>query len=290
MGGGMQIVGSRQKALDAEADLSREEAKIDRVARVVRIIAVCLAAAALAFLVVSEADHPWQYLAYPLLISVPVAYSVVSARYIRLMHVSLLRRYQAQLVIRTMELEEMASKDELTQLYNRRYFYDCIQAQLEEARTKRDPLAILLLDIDGLKGINDEHGHMVGDVIIAKLGEVIAKQTRSADVPARLGGDEFGVILPGTDKRGAFAMAQRLWEELERTPMFEGDGKRIMINVSIGVSGFPWGGEDVDEMMHWADSDMYVNKVSRRLPPQPVTADVRREEVGFLPEDHSTGF
>jgi diguanylate cyclase (GGDEF)-like protein len=102
--------------------------------------------------------------------------------------------------------------------------------------------------------------------MIASLAKVIEKHIRTADVPARLGGDEFAILMPDTDKRGAFGLAQRLWAELEETPMYEHDGMRLLMNVSIGVSGYPWGGEDVDEMMHWADSDMYANKVSRRLP------------------------
>jgi diguanylate cyclase (GGDEF)-like protein len=102
--------------------------------------------------------------------------------------------------------------------------------------------------------------------MIANLAKVIDKHIRGSDVPARLGGDEFAILMPDTDKRGAFALAQRLWEELEQVPMYEHEGLRVMLNISIGVSGFPWGGEDVDEMMHWADADMYANKVSRRLP------------------------
>ncbi|HEU4759661.1 MAG TPA: diguanylate cyclase, partial [Dehalococcoidia bacterium] len=100
--------------------------------------------------------------------------------------------------------------------------------------------------------------------------------------------DEFGVIMPDTDKRGAFSLAQRLWAELEERPMYEGDGKLVMVNVSIGVSGFPWGGEDVDEMLHWADADMYANKISRRLPPQPVSAE-GPGDLNSLPDDYLSG-
>jgi len=180
--------------------------------------------------------------------------------------VDLLRRYQAHLMLRAIELEKMASHDGLTELYNRRYFYERFQEGLARARASRQTLALIVLDIDGLKKINDEYGHAVGDVMIANLAKVIDKHIRTSDVPARLGGDEFAILMPDTDKRGAFALAQRLWQELEEQPMYEHDGMRLMLNVSIGVSGFPWGGEDVDEMMHWADSDMYANKVSRRLP------------------------
>ena len=246
--------------------LARDEETINRAVWIGRFIGLALTAGVVAFLLITQADASWQYVAYPLLAGLPLTYGIVSARYIRLLHVDLLRRYQAHLMLRTIELEKMASHDELTQLYNRRHFYECFQEGLARARGSKQTLALILLDIDGLKGINDEYGHAVGDVIIASLARVIDKHIRTSDVPARLGGDEFAILMPDTDKRGAFALAQRLWQELEEQPMYEHDGTRLMLNVSIGVSGYPWGGEDMDEMMHWADSDMYANKVSRHLP------------------------
>jgi two-component system cell cycle response regulator len=255
----------------AEDFRARDEARINRVVWGSRLIASALTGAVVAFFVLTQADQPWQYIGYPLLAGVPLLYGIVSARQVRLMHVDLLRRYQAQLVLRTMELEKMATHDELTQLYNRRYFYERFQEMLARVRVTKQALALVLLDIDGLKNINDEYGHAVGDIMIANLAKVMDKHTRTSDVSARLGGDEFAILMPDTDKRGAFALAQRLWEELERIPMYEHEGLRVMLNVSIGVSGFPWGGEDADEMMHWADADMYANKVSRHLPPTTVS-------------------
>jgi len=256
----------RHSDLTAGESLARDEETISRAVWISRFLATLLTAGVVGYFVITQADAGWQYVAYPLLASLPLAYGIISARYIRLMHVDLLRRYQAHLMLRTIELEKMASHDGLTELYNRRYFYERFQEGLARARTSKQTLALIVLDIDGLKKINDEYGHAVGDVMIANLARVIDKHIRTSDVPARLGGDEFAILMPDTDKRGAFSLAQRLWQELEDQPMYEHDGMRVMLNVSIGVSGFPWGGEDVDEMMHWADSDMYANKVSRRLP------------------------
>jgi len=256
----------RNTDVTAGESLARDEETINRAVWISRFLALALTAGVVGFFVITQADASWQYVAYPLLAGLPLAYGIVSARYIRLMHVDLLRRYQAHLMLRAIELEKMASHDGLTELYNRRYFYERFQEGLARARASRQTLALIVLDIDGLKKINDEYGHAVGDVMIASLAKVIEKHIRTSDVPARLGGDEFAILMPDTDKRGAFALAQRLWQELEEQPMYEHDGMRLMLNVSIGVSGFPWGGEDVDEMMHWADSDMYANKVSRRLP------------------------
>jgi diguanylate cyclase (GGDEF)-like protein len=268
----------------SEDSIARDEARINRAVWASRFIVSGLTAGVVAFFVLTQADQPWQYVGYPLLAVLPLLYGIVSARYIRLMQVDQLRRYQAQLMLRTIELEKMAAHDELTQLYNRRYFYERFQEMLARTRTSKQSLALVLLDIDGLKKINDEYGHAVGDIMIANLSKVIDKHIRTSDVPARLGGDEFAILMPDTDKRGAFALAQRLWEELEQIPMYEHEGLQVMLNISIGVSGFPWGGEDVDEMMHWADADMYANKVSGHLPRRAAS----RSEQG-LPDDAGPG-
>jgi diguanylate cyclase (GGDEF)-like protein len=251
---------------------AQDEDAINRIVRASRVIAFALTVGAAAFVVVTGADQSWQYGVYPLLVAIPMLFGIASARYVHLKQVNQLRGHHAQLMLRTIELEKMAAHDELTQLFNRRHFYECFQEGLARARVSKQTLALIVLDIDGLKKINDEYGHAVGDVMIASLARVIDKHIRTTDVPARLGGDEFAILRPDTDKRGAFSLAQRLWAELEETPMYEHEGLRLMLNVSIGVSGFPWGGETVDEMMQWADADMYANKVSRRLPHAAVSA------------------
>jgi diguanylate cyclase (GGDEF)-like protein len=252
--------------LSAEDSLTQDEKRIDRAAVGSISLSTGLTMAVVGFFVVTQADQAWQYFIYPGLAALPLLFGALAARHVRHMHVSLLRAHQARLVMRTIELEKMASHDELTDLYNRRYFYERFQGELARTRDSRRTLALITLDIDGLKKINDEYGHAVGDVMIANLARVIDKHIRTSDVPARLGGDEFAILMPETDKRGAFSLAQRLWAELEEIPMYEHEGIRLLLNVSIGVSGYPWGGEDIDEMMHWADADMYANKVSRRLP------------------------
>jgi len=274
--------------LSAPADgFEREEAGISRLEWLIRSITAGLALLAVLFFLATGDKSSWKFIVYPLLAGIPLFYGVASERWLRLMQVALLRRHQARLVLRSAELEEMASRDDLTGLYNRRYFYESVQAELEKARKTREPLALMLVDMDSFKRINDEYGHNVGDVILVNLARVISKHTRNSDAPARLGGDEFGVVMPATDKRGAFALARRLWTELEETPMYEEAGTRVMVNISIGVSGFPWGGEDVDEMMHWADSDMYANKVSRRLPAQPQEEPAK--EIDSVMDDYGLG-
>ncbi|UCH85960.1 MAG: GGDEF domain-containing protein [Dehalococcoidia bacterium] len=180
----------------------------------------------------------------------------------RRLHVQLERRYRARLFIRNLELQDMAMRDDLTQLFNRRYFFERLRRELDRARSLQSPLAILVLDVDRLKGVNDTYGHKAGDIVLVNLAKLMVKCTRTSDIPARLGGDEFGVVMPETDKDGAFAVAKRLQRALDVTPVYEQDGDSLKMNVSLGVSGFPWGGDTVDEVVQWADTHMYAAKTS----------------------------
>jgi len=174
------------------------------------------------------------------------------------------RRYQARLFIRNLELQDMAMRDDLTQLFNRRYFYNRLERELGQAREFQRPLAVMVLDVDRLKEINDTYGHKAGDILLATLGRLLVQYTRTCDLPARIGGDEFGIVMPETDKSAAFAVANRLKQSLESESVFEESGKRLKLNISLGVSGYPWGGDDVDAIVQWADTYMYAAKTSGR--------------------------
>jgi diguanylate cyclase (GGDEF)-like protein len=179
-------------------------------------------------------------------------------------HVEVERRYRARLFIRNLELQDMAMRDDLTQLFNRRYFFERLRREVDRARSLQSPLSILILDVDHLKDVNDTYGHKAGDVALANLAKLVVRCVRTSDIPARLGGDEYGVIMPETDKDGAFSVAKRLQRALEVTPMYEEDGASLRLSVSLGVSGFPWGGDSVDEVVQWADTHMYAAKTSRK--------------------------
>ena len=270
-----------------EDELNRHERGINLVAWAGGI-AVAICTAALAVALISHAHASWEYAAIIGLGTIPMGYAVFSNVIVRQAQVAMFQRYQGELVLKVSELEEMASRDELTGLNNRRYFYQALQNELGKARASREPLALMLLDLDGLKAINDERGHAVGDAVLGHLGRVIVKHTRGRDAASRIGGDEFGVVMPATDKRGAFSLARRLWEELEQEPMLDESGRPVMVTVSIGVAGYPWGGEDMDELLQWADADLYANKVSRRLPRAAVGADGRLD-MDELPEEYVRG-
>jgi diguanylate cyclase (GGDEF)-like protein len=257
--------GERTSLASSELDLQREEASLNRIAWVGGIGVGVITLMALVVLSGRVRDDWWTISLYGTAAGAPLAYAVFSQFIIRRMHMAAYNRYRSKLVMQLTDLHELVYRDELTGLYNRRHFYEVLQMEVEKARLSRQPLAILLMDLDGLKTLNDEYGHQIGDVILANLGKAIARHTRNVDVAARLGGDEFGVVMPGTDKRGAFSLARRLWEDLERTPMHEEGDQRFMVTISVGLAGYPWGGEEVEELIQWADADMYANKVSRKL-------------------------
>ncbi len=210
-------------------------------------------------------DLGWEFHAINGLVFVGVALMAYALAAIsRKSHVQLERRYRARLFIRNLELQDMAMRDDLTQLFNRRYFFERLRRELDRARSLQSPLAILVLDVDRLKSVNDTYGHKAGDMVLANLAKLLVKCTRTSDIPARLGGDEFGVVMPETDKDGAFAVAKRLQRALDVTPVYEQNGDSLKMSVSLGVSGFPWGGDTVDEVLQWADTHMYAAKTSRK--------------------------
>jgi len=163
--------------------------------------------------------------------------------------------------------QDTATRDDLTGLPNRRYFYARLQGELELARNFRRHLAVLVLDIDGFKAINASHGHTAGNVVLAHVGKLLPQSLRGSDVPARIGGDEFAVIMPATDKERAYIVAERLQQALQGPVVINEDGAQVQLRVSLGVSGYPWAGNDVDAIVQWADTQMYAAKASHKQAP-----------------------
>jgi diguanylate cyclase (GGDEF)-like protein/putative nucleotidyltransferase with HDIG domain len=162
------------------------------------------------------------------------------------------------------ELEDIATRDDLTQLQNRRFFYQRFTEELDRAAGTRRNLSIAMIDVDDLKLLNDEFGHQVGDIILRQFARILNRQAGDNFVTARLGGDEFAVIMPDTDRRAAEQFSWKLWDELAAGPIYESEHASIYLGVSIGIGGFPWGGNDLEEIIHWADTKLYANKLERK--------------------------
>jgi diguanylate cyclase (GGDEF)-like protein len=132
-------------------------------------------------------------------------------------------------------LGTLATVDGLTGLTNRRHFLTLAECEFDRARRYQRPLAVLMIDIDHFKVINDNHGHDVGDIVIAELAKVCHRVSRETDVPARLGGEEFGILLPETPADNAVAFAERLCREVKNIAVPAGDDV-LTITVSVGIS------------------------------------------------------
>ncbi|HVP06008.1 MAG TPA: GGDEF domain-containing protein [Dehalococcoidia bacterium] len=177
--------------------------------------------------------------------------------------VALEKRLRLSLLVHNMELENMAMQDDLTQLFNRRYFFERLERELESARAFNRPLSLMVIDLDGMKQVNDNYGHRAGDQLLSTFGRFLLAMTRASDVPARTGGDEFAIILPDTPEAGALAVKQRLARNLQETELPAGDTP-IRARASLGVATFPKSGTSVDTLVQAADVDMYADKNMRR--------------------------
>src|SRR5262249_18429924 len=123
-------------------------------------------------------------------------------------------------------VERQAITDELTGLSNRRRFQETMAAEVERSRRFGQELGLVLLDIDDFKAVNDTYGHQQGDVVLREIAKVLRASGREIDEPARYGGEELAVILPGTNLEGAFELAERVREGIEklRLPILGDDG------------------------------------------------------------------
>ena len=156
-------------------------------------------------------------------------------------------------------LEEAAYKDPVTGMPNRRLFDDRLGACADSTRRRDDAFAVLYIDLDDFKSINDRHGHHVGDAVLAAVGLRLRVCIRDTDVVARLGGDEFGILLTHLDNPGyAEEVAERVLDSL-RHPLIAGN-KSFTVAASIGISQFPGDGSDAATLLRKADAAMYRAK------------------------------
>ena len=156
------------------------------------------------------------------------------------------------------ELERQALHDPLTSLPNRSLFLDRVEQGLRTARRIATPLALLVMDLDRFKEINDTFGHHAGDLLINEVAGRIRSDLRETDTVARLGGDEFGIFLPGADQDGAWRVEQKIITALQRPFEVEGDAHELSVSIGIAIS--PQHGEDVETLLRRADIAMYAAK------------------------------
>ena len=133
------------------------------------------------------------------------------------------------------QMYESALRDGLTKAFNRKYFLDRLESEFAYATRHKSALSLIMFDIDHFKTVNDTHGHVAGDMVLATLAQLVQQTIRQEDVFARYGGEEFAIISRGIDAEHAQAFAERLRSSVEGH-VFEYSGTRIVVTVSIGVS------------------------------------------------------
>jgi len=167
----------------------------------------------------------------------------------------------AEDVTRQRELEDhlrrLAARDSLTGLANYRHLVDVLDGEIKRSNRTNRQFALLFLDMDGLKRINDRHGHMVGSQALCRLADVLSSCCRGIDTPARFGGDEFAVVLPETDADQANQVARRICESVA------GDSNGPKLTVSVGVAVYPQDGETIERLLREADLALYSMKQQR---------------------------
>src|SRR5579872_504489 len=152
------------------------------------------------------------------------------------------------------QVRTLAISDSLTGLANYRHLVDILQSELERSGRTNRPFSVLLMDLDGLKKINDRHGHVIGSRALCRVATILRLNSRSIDTAARYGGDEFALVLPETNTTAAEQVADRIRNCLAD------DEEVPVLSISIGVATFPKCGGSVQELLEYADRALYAMK------------------------------
>lgn len=157
------------------------------------------------------------------------------------------------------EVRENSVRDALTGCFNRMHALEVLDAELRRARRSRLPLSLVMFDLDNFKGINDRHGHLCGDAVLAAVGATMKAELRGSDLKCRYGGDEFMVILPDTPLVGAKQVSENLRRAIAEHPVTWNDGQ-VMITASFGITSISQGEHDPLSAIGRADTALYRAK------------------------------
>ncbi|GAB3540302.1 diguanylate cyclase [Noviherbaspirillum agri] len=181
----------------------------------------------------------------------------------------------------TKDLEHYATRDPLTDLYNQRMFWELLGYEVGRAKRHNQEFAVMMLDLDNFKNINDRFGHHFGDAYLQSFADLLHGAVRNGDLLTRYGGDEFCIILPDASETQAHMVAQRIAEQLEEFSMEAPDGNRIRATTSIGIAISPRHGDNPKDLFLVADNMMYKAKSSGKnaiaIPTEEEMAEVFRK-------------
>ena len=160
------------------------------------------------------------------------------------------------------ELDRLAHTDSLTGLYNRRYWEPELERHVELYKRYRHPFAILMLDFDNLKWVNDTFGHAAGDTALNHLATVMRMNIRDVDIPCRFGGDEFLILMPEADKNAIQMVGRRIADSVNKT-RFKLGRSFASLQVSFGVASCPEDSNEAADLLQAVDADLYKAKQSK---------------------------
>ena len=161
------------------------------------------------------------------------------------------------------DVESMAITDALTRMHTRRYLNERFEEEFGRAKLKKLPLSLLMIDIDHFKKVNDQYGHLTGDMVLREVARIIVMQIREIDIAGRYGGEEFCVILPDTDKAGALVVAERIRAAVHEHKIKAYD-TLLPVTASVGVAAIPDDAVQMEELLDKADWALYRAKKSGR--------------------------
>jgi diguanylate cyclase (GGDEF)-like protein len=160
------------------------------------------------------------------------------------------------------QLKELAATDALTGLANRRSFLDRLNVEMARLRRAGGVLSMSILDLNGLKAINDAHGHATGDGALTRVGQMLTRSIRVSDLASRFGGDEFTLLLPDTTRDQAKEILDRIG--ITRVVVPDGRGGELPLTFSWGIATWPDDGADPEGLLQAADARLYAMKLRTR--------------------------
>jgi diguanylate cyclase (GGDEF)-like protein len=160
-------------------------------------------------------------------------------------------------------LEQLAATDSLTTLFNRRYFEQALTREVSRAERRGGSIALMILDIDHFKQLNDTYGHTVGDIVLKKVAELLSKAVRKGDVLARYGGEEFVILLSEASYRGTRDIAERIRKSIAAAPIHPA-GPRRRVTASVGWALYPDDTRETAKLVEMADRALYFAKDTGR--------------------------
>jgi diguanylate cyclase (GGDEF)-like protein len=154
-------------------------------------------------------------------------------------------------------VQELTITDDLTKLYNSRFLHSRLDYEVERARRFGYELSMIFLDLDYFKEVNDVHGHLAGSKLLKEVARLLASMLRTVDMACRYGGDEFVILMPGTSKKNAAVVAEKLRQSIKDTFFLADEGINVRLTASFGVASLPEDAETKEELIQKADNAMY---------------------------------